>query len=174
MPHERQTASETIAQKALAYGVQGVRVDWMDPLAVYEVTRRAIERARDGEEEGRTTLVEAVQYRLGAHTTADGPSAYRDEAEVGRWKRNDPVERFERFLLETGHIDEERVDALEAEHRERMAGAIEAAENGADPDPDKMFEHVFAEPTERLDAQCEWLARFREEHGADAVTEGEG
>jgi pyruvate dehydrogenase E1 component alpha subunit len=174
VPRERQTASETIVQKALAYGVRGVRVDGMDPLAVYEVTREAVERARDGDEGSRTTLVEAVQYRLGAHTTADDPSAYRDEEEVERWKRKDPVERFERFLLETGRIDEERIDALEAEHRERVADAIEAAEDGADPDPDAIFKHAFAEPTERLDAQCEWLARFREEHGDDVIAEGEG
>jgi pyruvate dehydrogenase E1 component alpha subunit len=170
VPRERQTASATIAQKALAYGFRGVRVDGMDPLAVYDVTREAAERARAGHAD-RPTLIEAVQYRFGAHTTADDPSAYRDEAEVEHWKQRDPVDRFERFLLRTGRLDEGDVDAIAAENRELMAEAIEAAESGPEPDPENMFEHVFAEPTERLDAQCERLARFREKHGDDAILE---
>ena len=167
VPREQQTASETIVQKALAYGVTGVRVDGMDPLAVYEVTRDAVERARDDED--RATLIEAVQYRLGAHTTADDPSVYRDDEEVKRWKQKAPVDRFERYLIETGRLDKERINALQTKHSEWMAEAIDAAESGPAPDPDAMFEHTFAERTERLDTQCEWLARFREEHGVDAI-----
>jgi pyruvate dehydrogenase E1 component alpha subunit len=129
-----------------------------------------VDRARNGDGDGRPTLVEAVQYRLGAHTTADDPSAYRDEAEVERWRQRDPLERFERFLRRTGRLDDEAVDAIAEENRERMAEAVERAESGPDPDADEMFDHVFAEPTAQLDAQCEWLARFREEHG-DAIVE---
>jgi pyruvate dehydrogenase E1 component alpha subunit len=171
VPRERQTASETIAQKALAYGFRGVQVDGMDPLAVYDVTRDAVTSARNGDGDSRPTLIEAVQYRLGAHTTADDPSAYRDDAEVERWKQRDPIERFEQFLRRTGRLDDETIDAIEQEHRDRMTEAIEQAESAPDPDPAEMFEHVFAEPTERLNAQCEWLARFREEHGDDVIVE---
>jgi len=80
VPRERQTASKTLAQKAQAYGFEGVQVDGMDPLAVYKVTKAAVEKAKDPEEgDLRPTLIEAVQYRFGAHTTADDPSVYRDE-----------------------------------------------------------------------------------------------
>jgi pyruvate dehydrogenase E1 component alpha subunit len=167
---ERQTASETIAQKALAYGFRGVRVDGMDPLAVYEVTQKAVNRARDGGN-GRPTLIEAVQYRLDAHTTADDPSACRDDAEVDRWKQRDPIPRLEKYLLRTGRLDEEHVDEIAEENRQRMVEAVEQAGSGPDPDPGEMFEHVFSEPIHRLDAQCEWPARFREEHGDDALLE---
>jgi pyruvate dehydrogenase E1 component alpha subunit len=168
-PRERQTSSETIVQRALAYGFQGIRVDGMDPFAVYEVTRETVEAARTSE--ACPTLIEAVQYRLGAHTTADDPSVYRDDEEVERWRRRDPLSRLEAFLRRTGRLDDERIDAIEERNRQRMAEAIEAAEDGPDPDPEEMFEHVFAEPTERLDAQCTWLAQFREEHGDGAILE---
>ncbi len=86
VPRERQTASETLAQKATAYGFEGVQVDGMDPLAVYKVTREAVEKSKSPDEgELRPTLIEAVQYRFGAHTTADDPSVYREDDEVEEW-----------------------------------------------------------------------------------------
>ncbi len=84
VPYSKQTASETIAQKAVAYGFEGVRVDGMDPLAVYQATRVAVDRARAGDG---PTLIEAVTYRYGPHATADDPSLYRTEDEVAHWQR---------------------------------------------------------------------------------------
>ena len=100
-PAERQTASATIAQKAQAYGFDGVQVDGMDPLASYVVTAAARERALTGDAVAgrpRPTLVEAVQYRYGAHTTADDPERYREPEEVEVWRERDPIDRFEAFL----------------------------------------------------------------------------
>ncbi|MDZ7702404.1 MAG: pyruvate dehydrogenase (acetyl-transferring) E1 component subunit alpha [Halobacteriales archaeon] len=172
VPRERQTASDTIAQKAGAYGFEGVQVDGMDPLAVYRVTSAALEKARDPPSgELRPTLIEAVQYRFGAHTTADDPSVYRSDEEVEEWKRRDPIPRLEAFLRETGRLDDERIAAIEDAIHEEVADAIEEAEAAARPHPDDIFDHVFAEPTDRIAAGKRRLTELRERHGDDALLE---
>lgn len=171
VPRERQTASQTIAQKALAYGITGIQVDGMDPFAVYEVTRRAIDRARTQTGNERPTLIESVQYRLGAHTTADDPTVYRDQDEVERWREKDPLNRMERFLRNTGRVDDEKINAIQAENEQRMKRAIESVEEGESSDPNEMFDHVFAERTTRLQAQRDYLATIRNDYGDDALIE---
>ena len=172
VPRERQTASETLAQKARAYGFEGVQVDGMDPLAVYQVTKEALQKARDPEEgQRRPTMIEAVQYRFGAHTTADDPTVYRTDEEVERWREKDPIPRLETFLREQGVLDDDRIEAIEASVEDEVAEAIDAAESFPDPEPQSMFENVYAEQTPELRRQAERFGELRERFGDEAFSE---
>jgi pyruvate dehydrogenase E1 component alpha subunit len=172
VPRERQTRSATLAQKADAYGFEGVQVDGMDPLAVYKVTQDALAKARNPDEDQlRPTMVEAVQYRFGAHTTADDPTVYRDEDEVEEWKAKDPIPRLEAYLRNEDILDDERVAEIESEIEERVADAIDAAEAEPRPEPDQMFEHTYAELPPQLREQRDEFLETVEKHGKDAFLE---
>ncbi|MGZ0746899.1 pyruvate dehydrogenase (acetyl-transferring) E1 component subunit alpha [Haloparvum sp. AD34] len=172
VPRERQTKSETLAQKADAYGFTGVQVDGMDPLAVYKTTQAALEKARDPDEgQLRPTMIEAVQYRFGAHTTADDPTVYRDEEEVERWKAKDPIPRLEAYLRAEGIMDDERHAEIEESVKTQVADAIDAAESVPRPDPREMFDNVYAETTANLEEQYEEFAAVREKYGDEAFLE---
>ena len=169
-PAEAQTASATFAQKATAYGFEGVQVDGMDPLATYTVTNAAREKALADDGTPRPTLIEAVQYRFGAHTTADDPSVYREEADLEYWRERDPLERLERFLRNCTLLDDDRLAAMDEEIDEWIASVIDRAEP-VEPDPRSMFEHVYEEPTRRIVEGREHLERLRAEHGDEALLE---
>ncbi|MFO7245466.1 MAG: pyruvate dehydrogenase (acetyl-transferring) E1 component subunit alpha [Thermaerobacter sp.] len=163
VPLERQTASRTIAQKAVAYGFPGVRVDGNDVLAVYAVTREAVERARRGEG---PTLIEAVTYRYGPHTTADDPTRYRTADEVKEWQeRRDPIMRFRRFLESRGLWSEAQEEELQERLRERAAEVVRKAENYPKPEPTNMFDYMYAELPWNLKEQREALLQELAERG---------
>ncbi|MFB6281531.1 MAG: pyruvate dehydrogenase (acetyl-transferring) E1 component subunit alpha [Haloferacaceae archaeon] len=173
-PAEAQTASDTFAAKADAYGFWGVRVDGMDPLATYAVVEQAADKARDpGAGERRPTLVEAVSYRFGAHTTADDPTVYRDDDEVERWRERDPIDRYGAFLRERGLLDDEREDAMREAARETVAEAVERAE-AREADPAALFEHAYADLPPAVERQRDRLERLRAEHGDGAFLREEG
>ncbi|MFB6353415.1 MAG: thiamine pyrophosphate-dependent enzyme [Halobacteriales archaeon] len=160
MPSRRQTASDTIAQKAQAYGFDGMRVDGNDPLAVREAVERALERARSGE----PVLVESLTYRQGAHTTADDPDRYRDDPDhLPDWRTADPVERFEGYLRDAGVIDDGFVEAAHESADEELAAAVEAAEETPNEPPSAIFDSVYADLPPRLREQRAWLETYEGE-----------
>jgi pyruvate dehydrogenase E1 component alpha subunit len=165
VPRELQTASETIAQKAVAYGIHGERVDGNDLLAVHAATRRARIRAAAGEG---PTLLECVTYRVEGHSTSDDPRAYRGAEEVERWRARDPILRLGRYLSWKGLLDPAGEEAARAEARERVKRAVEEAEAFA-PKPrlETLFEGVYAEP---LWQQREQLEELRAAVAADPRT----
>ena len=153
MPASRQTASETFAVKATAYGFEGLRVDGNDPLAIYLAAREAVEKARRG---GGPTLIELYTYRLGAHTTADDPSRYRDPEEVRRWMEKDPLKRFKEYLVKRGILTEEMEREMRRESEEEIRRVIEENEKLPKPPPRKvLFENVFTQPPWFLEEEAE-------------------
>ena len=148
-PTDLQTASATFAEKGDAYGVRNLRVDGNDPLAVYAVTREARElTATEG-----PTLIEAVTYRTGFHTSSDNPDLYRDEAEVKAWEAWDPLLRTRLYLEGLGRWSEADDEALWQSCRAQIQEAVEAAEAMPLPPPESMFDDIFAEPIWLLDEQ---------------------
>lgn len=159
LPVSRQTASDSIAQKASAYGFEGVRVDGNDVLAVHKVTRDALVKARAG---GGPSLIEAVTYRMGPHTTADDPTRYRAEEEVSDWAKRDPVRRFTEYLRRAGIVDEGIVEAVAEEVREEVAKAVNACEAAPPVSPNSLVEDVYAEVPPHLAEQRKWLPQREE------------
>jgi pyruvate dehydrogenase E1 component alpha subunit len=142
-----QTASATIAVKADGYGMPGVLVDGYDLFAVYSVTAEAIQRARSG---GGPTLIEALTYRLGPHTTSDDPSRYRPDEEEKEWRERDPIERVRRYLEGRGAWSKEWQEEIEREESAAIEAAVEEAEALPPQDPEQIFESMFAEMTPQL------------------------
>jgi pyruvate dehydrogenase E1 component alpha subunit len=140
LPREEQTRSETIAQKAIAYGMPGVQIDGNDLLGVYQTTTEAIDRARGG---AGPTLIEAVTYRLGPHTTADDPARYRGADLTEEWRQRDPLERVRRFLSEREVWSESWQQQIEKEAAEEVDLAIERAEGLAPLGPGDIFDAMF-------------------------------
>jgi pyruvate dehydrogenase E1 component alpha subunit len=149
-PRARQTAARTIAEKAAGYGFPGIQVDGNDLFAVYSATREAVERARAGDG---PTLIEAVTYRLGAHTTADDPTRYVPAAELERQKQRDPIVRLTAYLRREGLLDDAGEAALDEEARTHVADAYARAEAEPEPGDDGFFDHIYAAPPARLEQQ---------------------
>lgn len=140
LPRSEQTRSETIAQKAIGFGMPGVQVDGNDLFAVYQATSDALARARSG---GGPTLIEAVTYRVGPHTTADDPGRYRDPVEADQWRRRDPLERVRIFLSEREEWTREWQDQIEEEAANEIDRAVGLAEGLPLPTSSEMFEGMF-------------------------------
>ncbi|GBE24739.1 pyruvate dehydrogenase E1 component subunit alpha [bacterium BMS3Bbin02] len=156
MPRDRQTASPTIAHKSIAYGVAGALVDGNDLLAVYEVCKEAADRARTG---GGATLIEALTYRMGPHTTTDDPTRYRTNDGVEEWSRKDPIERVRRYLESEGVWDAEWQEAVETEESGRVEAAVDEAEALTPWTGDQIFEGMFADMPAHLEHQQGLLRR---------------
>ncbi len=158
VPTAKQTASRTLAVKARAYGFPGLRVDGNDLLAMHLAVSGALERARTG---GGPTFIEAVTYRMGAHSTSDDPTRYRSQAEVDAWAKKDPLDRLRKHLAHLGLVTAASDASLDAELTAEIAAAIDAVESLPGPARESLLQDVYAEPTWNLREQMAELARTR-------------
>jgi pyruvate dehydrogenase E1 component alpha subunit len=150
VPVSRQTGAPTLAQKAIAYGFDGIRIDGNDVYASYVAAKAALDKAHSG---GGPTLIEAVTFRLGAHTTADDPGRYRTEADVAPWKKREPMVRLEKFLRERGLLDDEFAEQAKAESEAKVEEAVEKAESTPPTTPSDLFEFMYEEMPPKLKEQ---------------------
>ena len=150
LPRERQTRSETIAQKAIAYGMPGFQVDGNDLFAVYQMTLEAVDRARAG---GGPTLIEAVTYRIGPHTTADDPGRYRSPEEEKDWARRDPLERVRLYLSERDSWSDEWQTQIAEDAASEIDRAVGLAEEMPALSAGDIFDAMFEEPLPALRRQ---------------------
>jgi pyruvate dehydrogenase E1 component alpha subunit len=146
-PTSEQTRSDTIAVKADAYGMPGIRVDGNDVVAVLVAVREAVSLARAGDG---PSLIEAVTYRMGPHTTADDPDRYRDGSDVTVWAERDPLERVRLLLERQGAWDEDWQTELESEASETIEAAVAWAESVPPPTFAEMLNRVYAQPSPAL------------------------
>jgi pyruvate dehydrogenase E1 component alpha subunit len=165
LPAAEQTAGE-VWRRAGGYGMPGLRVDGNDVLAVYRATSEALDRARGG---GGPTLIEAMTYRIGAHSTADDATRYRGDDEVERARALDPIARYRRWLLMTGVAEESFASACEEQADSRVREIRESVIATPSPPLDDLFAWVYADSPATLERQ-RGQAR---EHGR-AATEGQG
>lgn len=154
--HDKQTATKTYAEKAVAYGMPGVRVDGNDILAVYQAVSEAAERARNG---AGPTLIEALTYRLTPHSSSDDPSRYRDEATYQKWLKRDPVEIFRRHLTAKRIITETWEKKEQAVIDAEVDVAIKEAEAAGLPSPETMFYDVYQSVPDLLKDQAKELRK---------------
>jgi pyruvate dehydrogenase E1 component alpha subunit/2-oxoisovalerate dehydrogenase E1 component alpha subunit len=147
---KHQTASETISMKAEAYGFKGVTVDGNDVLAVYSAMQDAVEKARNGEG---PQFVEAITYRMGAHSSSDDPRLYREDSEVEEWKRKDPVTKMKTYLEQQGLWSNSDQEALETKLNKDILDAVNEAEKMGPPANETLFEDVFSEELPHLKEQ---------------------
>ncbi len=154
VPRSIQTASKTLAQKAIAYGFDGIQVDGNDLFAVMVATREAAERARSGEG---PTFIEGVTFRFGPHTTADDPTKYRTEKEIEPWKALDPMVRLRLYLNGKGLWSEEVEQRITEEAQREIDQAVKDAEATPPPTVEDIFKYVFAEMTPPLKEQMAYL-----------------
>ncbi len=160
LPVAKQTASETLAIKAQAYGFEGIRVDGNDAIVVYEATKKALEKARRGDG---PTMVEALTYRLGPHSTADDPNRYRDDKEVNEWKNRDPIERFRSLLVSKGLWNNEKNREQSSLNEKLISESIQRQEKVKPLDvPEIIFEDVFSRMPWFLEEQRSELSRHLE------------
>ena len=150
LPREKQTRSSSLAEKAEAYGFRGVQVDGNDFSAVYKVVRDARAQALAGKG---PTLIEAVTFRMGPHSTSDDPTRYRKQETVASWKAKDPIEHLREQLLAKGWITEEGIEQVQEEAKREVQSAIDAAEKAPPPEPTTLFDDVFRDRPKLLEEQ---------------------
>jgi pyruvate dehydrogenase E1 component alpha subunit len=158
VPVRSQTASKSIAMKAAAYGFDGVQVDGNDAVKVHEVTKKAVDKARRG---GGPTLIEALTYRIGGHTTSDDPSRYRNEKETAAWAKKDPVDRMRKYLVSKKLWSTKQEKDFEDQITARIKKVVDEVEKAPPPPVKSIFEDVYAQMPWHLREQMKEASRER-------------
>ena len=140
VPFSKQSGSKTVAQKAVAYGISGIRVDGNDVFAVYSASMNAVANAR----KNISTLIECVTYRLSDHTTSDDASRYRTPEDLAMWERKDPIVRMEKFLFSKYILNEQSKKSIWDEARVKINSAVKIAESSSAETPEDIFDFTFA------------------------------
>ena len=169
-PFDKQTASESYAAKAAAYGMPGVIVDGNDLLAVRQAVSDAVARARRGDG---PTLIEAKTYRMGGHSTSDDPTRYVPAEELAEWEKRDPVERFRKYLEKRGYWDASVEEKLQAEVADEVRDAAKEAEQTPRPNLETIFSDVYAELPAHLRRQGEATFDLAKRKGEALSGDGE-
>jgi len=169
-PVEKQTASDGFAIKGEAYGIPGITVDGNDVLAVYQVVSEAVKRARAGEG---PTLIEAVTFRMGGHSTSDDPSKYVDPREFDKWEERCPIKRFRAYLIDEGKLSEEQAVAIEEEAAAEMMAAAKESEAKPVPPLDTIFTDVFEDQPQHLRTQADYAVGHYSSRGEGVNEKGE-
>jgi 2-oxoisovalerate dehydrogenase E1 component alpha subunit len=155
VPLAKQTAAPSLAHKGIGYGIPAMLVDGNDPAAIYAAVQQALELAANG---GGPTLIEALTYRIEAHTNADDAGRYRHQGEVQYWLARDPVTRIRQHLLARGLLDEAAISAIDAEAEAHAEDLRRRMNIDTVHDPADLFRYVYAEPTKALRKQQQDLA----------------
>lgn len=161
-PRKKATKAETLAQKAIAFGIPGMQVDGNDILAMYVAMKESIEYARSGKG---PVLIEAYTYRLGPHTTSDDPTLYREDKEVEMWEKRDPMIRFKKYLIDKGYWSEAEDKKLEKEQTKFVGDTFKKVEQSGTEDLIDIFQYTYKEMTPQLKEQYETHKKFLEEGG---------
>ena len=150
LPRSKQSAAKTLAQKAIAYGFEGIQIDGNDILAQYVATKKALEKARAGKG---PTFIELLTYRMSMHTTADDPKKYRSEAEVKKWEKRDPLKRFKIYLKKKKILNEKLEKEIQDEATKIINKAVAEAESMPKPAKEDMFKYVYEKIPKDLQEQ---------------------
>jgi pyruvate dehydrogenase E1 component alpha subunit len=161
-PRHKTTKSATIAQKAIAYGIPGIQVDGNDVLAMYVATKEAIERARKGDG---PTLIEAVTYRMGPHTTSDNPKLYRSDDEVALWEKKDPLIRFRNYMLDLGLLTEAQILTMEEEQKQYVLDTFKKVEDSGLVPLEDIFRYTYADMPKHLQEQLNDYKKYLKAEG---------
>jgi len=154
VPVEEQTASETLAQKAIAYGFSGIKVDGNDVFAVYKATLEALKKARAGKG---PTLIECYTYRIGDHTTSDDAKKYRKESEVKKWELKDPILRLKKYMRKMKMFSEKYENEIKKTSEEQVEKALAKAEAVPKLKPEEIFDFIYSSLTQELSEQREQI-----------------
>ncbi len=154
LPRARQTATKTLAQKAFAYGFEGMQVDGNDVFAVYSASHRSVEKARKGEG---PTLIECITYRVAGHSTSDDDLRYRTKQEIEEWKKKDPIDRLEKYMKKNNILTNEYKQSVIQKTKDLVEKAVKDYEKVPPPEPADFFTNTYEQPTEQLKAQMKEL-----------------